>query len=93
MRNLYVLGRTSAGAEPWVLTLDARTRAEAERAISWQRGGGSAPDLDGSQWAICTRTGPATFRTESGETWTAGRGPSTVAAWSAFLETWTERQS
>lgn len=67
---------------PWLLSLDGWDKKEgAERAIRWQHVGQPIDD----KHHIATRTGPATFKTESGETIEIPeRSPYTEKAWEDF---------
>lgn len=80
---LYVIWK---GPAPWVLSLDGYpSRTEAMRAIRWQEVGGSSTASD---WAICERTGPASFKGPDGVTYETTAGGRTVASWLAFTSRW-----
>lgn len=98
----FVLGCTGEFGLAWLLNLEPRTLEEARRSIYWQgepRGlasrddaAGEYRDSEGAVWNICTRTGPAEFRTLKGATLTALRGPYTGAVWREFVEQFTVLQ-
>lgn len=87
-KRYYVIGRSS----PWVLELEGyATESAASQAISWQVRSG---DSQRSDWAICERTGPNTFKTRDvePETFTVpDRTPYTEKAWNEFLAGWKEQ--
>lgn len=83
--RFFMLGLYPSGAVQLINRDGYSSRADAVRSRNWMgepRGFQLEPkregrfvDDDGTEWAVCTREGPDTFKTDTGQVWVVSDGP------------------
>lgn len=79
-RSLYLIN--VSGDAPWLLGLEGRTWAEAERALAWQERGGFARE----DYRVCFWDAKRGAFFDGRKTYLPGRGAFTVEAWERFRQ-------